>query len=261
MTLLLLYREIILIPTSGQVTGGTRSLTGLGFQPDFTWIKSRSNTYQHMLFDSVRGATKYLVSDATDAEATDATQLTAFDSDGFSLGSGSVVNGTSATFVGWNWKAGGTASSNGNGSITSSVSANTTAGFSIVNWNGTEASATVGHGLSQAPELIIVKDVDTAGRNWPTNIENITGTANQYLFLNTTAEQATSAAYWGGTPGASVFTVGDSANTNDDASMIAYCFHSVEGYSKVGSYVGNGATDGPFIYTGFRPAFIMVKLT
>ena len=240
-------------------TGSELAVTGVGFQPDFTWIKTRALTYNHRVFDVVRGVTKELYTNTTGAEVTDDAQtLKSFDSDGFTLGTSSGVN-PSSTMASWNWKAGGTASSNTDGSITSSVSANPTAGFSIVNWNGTEASATIGHGLSQAPELIIVKDVDTAGRNWPTNIENITGTANQYLFLNATDSAATSSAYWGGTPGASVFTVGDSANTNDDASMIAYCFHSVEGYSKLGSYTGNGNADGSFVYTGFRPAFVMIK--
>ena len=138
------------------------------------------------------------------------------------------------------------------------MSANTTSGFSIVNWNGTEASATVAHGLSQAPEIIIVKDVDS-DRSWPVSTENTTGTVNGYLLLNTDASESSSVYYWGAAPGASVFTLGDSANTNDDASMIAYCFHSVKDYSKVGMYVGNGNANGPFIYTGFRPAYIWGK--
>ena len=138
------------------------------------------------------------------------------------------------------------------------MSANTTSGFSIVNWNGTEASATVAHGLSQAPEIIIVKDVDSA-RSWPVNTENTTGTSNGYLLLDTDAAQADSSAYWGAAPGASVFTLGDSANTNDDASMIAYCFHSVEGCSKIFSFTGNNNADGPFLYTGFKPAVVIGK--
>ena len=246
-------------------TGGTRSISGVGFQPDFTWIKSRSNTYQHMLFDSVRGATKYLVSDATDAEATDATQLTAFDSDGFSLGSGSVVNGTSATFVGWNWKAGGTASSNSDGTETVSLSANPTAGFSIIAYTGTgttDGSDTVGHGLSQAPELYFVKARTEASHDWNAYAKPI-GVAN-YVALNL---NGASAAQSNGlnhdeAPTSSVITLGSWNAVNESAkNFVIYAFHSVEGYSKVGSYVGNSNSDGPFIYTGFRPAFIMVKLT
>ena len=238
--------------------GSTQSITGTGFQPDWLWIKRRSgSTQSHQLVDSVRGVSNAMASDLTNAQYS--SNISSFDSDGFSLSDGSQMgNGSGETYASWNWKAGGTASTNEDGSIDSSVSANTTAGFSIVNWNGTEASATVGHGLSQAPELIIVKDVDSA-RGWPSNIENITGTSNQYLLLNARDQAATSSAYWGGTPGASVFTVGDSANTNDDASMIAYCFHSVDGYSKIGSYTGNGNADGRFLYTGFRPAWVMIK--
>ena len=247
--------------------GSTQTISSLDFQPDLVWIKNRTAVTSHGLTDSVRGTGYSLRSDSSDDQepasgtpgATD--DMYAFTSSGFSVGTGGgwiSVNVDTYPYVAWNWKGGGTASTNEDGSIDSSVSANPTAGFSIVNWNGTEASATIGHGLSQAPELIIVKDVDS-DRSWPVNIENITGTANEYLILDTTAAQATSTAYWGGTPGASVFTVGDSANTNDDASMIAYCFHSVDGYSKVGKYVGNGNADGSFVYTGFRPAYVMIK--
>ena len=241
-------------------TGGTRSLTGVGFQPDFTWIKSRSDGLQHMLFDSVRGATKYLVSDAADAGATDATQLTAFDSDGFSLGSGTVVNGTSKTFVGWNWRAGGTAVSNGDGSITSSVSANPTAGFSIVKVPTTGSVLTAGHGLSQTPEMILEKSMDKTDM-WCVYHEAIGNTKG--LLLDADGAETTSSTFWNDTsPTSTVWTMGtQNAVNNSGEETIAYCFHSVEGYSKVGSYTGNGATDGPFIYTGFRPAFIMVKLT
>ena len=239
--------------------GSNRSITGLNFQPDFLWGKSRTNTLNHYLTDSVRGVNSQLYSDGTGSQGTETVIYTAFNSDGFSLGTGDM-NTSGQNYVHWAWKGGGTASTNDDGSIDSSVSANTTAGFSIVKWTGSEASATIGHGLSQAPELIIVKDYDTTGRVWPVNVTNITGTANQYLILNATDAVADSAAYWGAAPGASTFTVGDSGTTNGSGSVLAYCFHSVEGYSKVGSYTGNGASSGPFIYTGFRPAFIMVKL-
>ena len=239
--------------------GANRSITGLNFQPDFLWGKSRTNTLNHYLTDSVRGVNSQLYSDGTGSQGTETVIYTAFNSDGFSLGTGDM-NTSGQNYVHWAWKGGGTASTNDDGSIDSSVSANTTAGFSIVKWTGSEASATIGHGLSQAPELIIVKDYDTTGRVWPVNVTNITGTANQYLILNATDAVADSAAYWGAAPGASTFTVGDSGTTNGSGSVLAYCFHSVEGYSKVGSYTGNGASSGPFIYTGFRPAFIMVKL-
>ena len=242
-------------------TGATKSISSLAFAPDFTWIKSRDNSYLHNLQDSVRGAGESLFSNNTDAETTDADSITSFDSDGWTMGaddSSWTVNKSGPTYAGWAWKGGGTASSNSDGSITSSVSANTTAGFSIVSWTGNLTSNTIGHGLSQAPELIIVKD--RAGvRGWPTNTTNITGTANQYLLLNDPDSVATSAAYWGAAPGASTFTVGDSGNTNSASAMIAYCFHSVPGFSKVGSYEGNNDADGAFIYTGFKPAMVIIK--
>ena len=254
-------------------TGGSRSITGVNFSPDLTWIKSRSNTYQHMLFDSVRGATKYLVSDATDAEATDATQLTAFDADGFSLGSGTVVNGTSATFVGWNWLAAASNTSVSAGSIdgTNPTIActrrtNTTAGFSIVSWEGTGSNGTVAHGLSQPPELIINKSrtLGTSSSQWA--VQSIlwnSASDTNILYLQGTAAQSDDTNVFQAAPTSTVFSpqgggwAGIGASGED---YIAYCFHSVEGYSKIGTYVGNSNSDGPFIYTGFRPAFIMVKL-
>ena len=225
------------------------------------------------------------MSNDTAIETTDSTGLTAFGADGFTVGADTDYSDTTGTgMAAWSWKAGGapTATNSAGAGATPTagsvkidgsnlgsalagsipalkLSANTTAGFSIVNWNGTEAIGTVAHGLSQAPEIIIVKDADSA-RNWPVSTENATGRDDGYLLLNLNNAEADSSYYWGAPPGASVFTLGDSANTNDDASMIAYCFHSVEGYSKVGSYVGNSNTDGPFIYTGFKPAFLMVKL-
>jgi hypothetical protein len=236
--------------------GSNRSITGLNFQPDFLWGKSRTNTLNHYLTDSVRGVNSQLYSDGTGSQGTETVIYTAFNSDGFSLGTGDM-NTSGQDYVHWAWKGGGTASTNDDGSIDSSVSANTTAGFSIVKWTGSEASATIGHGLSQAPELIIVKDYDTTGRVWPVNVTNITGTANQYLILNATDAVADSSAYWGAAPGASTFTVGDSGTTNGSGSVLAYCFHSVEGYSKIGTYTGNGSE--VFIYTGFKPAYLLVK--
>jgi len=202
------------------------------------------------------------VSDATDAEATDATQLTAFDSDGFSLGSGTVVNGTSATFVGWNWKAGGTASTNTEGSVDTSVSANTTAGFSICTYTS-DGNTTAGHGLSQAPELIIIKRRDT-GADWIVGGVPVNPDAYwQYgLKLNSTVAAVDETAWFGYQTAttATTFPLGNSAQTNTSGgTYVAYCFHSVEGYSKVGSYKGNGNSDGPFIYTGFRPAWVFIK--
>jgi hypothetical protein len=244
-------------------TAAELAVTGVGFQPDFTWIKTRALTYNHRVFDVVRGVTKEVYTNVANAEVTDAQSLKSFDSDGFTLGTGSGSN-PSSTMVSWNWKAGGTASSNSDGSITSSVSANTTAGFSIVSYAGSgSAGATVGHGLSQTPDLIIIKN-RSAITNWVVN-SPITNSGFTEWALKLDLDQATStdSTIWNNTaPTSSVFTLGTAgeSNRNNPDNYIAYCFHSVEGYSKVGSYTGNGATDGPFIYTGFKPAFLMVKL-
>jgi hypothetical protein len=240
----------------------TLAVSGVGFQPDFTWIKNRDQADDHTLVDSVRGATNYLVSNEMDIEVDDSTFVASLDSDGFTVGDDVVVNTSTENYASWNWKAGGTASSNTDGTITSSVSANTDAGFSIVSYTGTGSAATIGHGLSEAPELIIVKNYDTATQNWAVGAtpaySGWTGRAGE---LNNTAPKSASSAYWNDTvPSASVFTVGTEDNVNKStSSLIAYCFHSIEGYSKVGSYEGNGNLDGTFVYTGFRPAFVMTK--
>jgi len=239
--------------------GSTQSITGVGFQPDFVWIKDRSDAYDHRLCDSVRGATKLLYSSLTNAEATEATSLTSFNSDGFSLGSANGVNSNADNHVAWNWKANGAGVSNTAGSITSTVSANTTSGFSIVSYTGTGANATVGHGLGVAPKMIITKSRGTTN-NWGTYHHSLGNT--DALFLNLTDAKDTSSTYWNNTsPTSSVFSVGSAAGTNPSATMIAYCFAEVKGYSKFGSYTGNGNADGTFVYTGFKPSFVLWKRT
>jgi hypothetical protein len=242
-------------------TGATNART-IGFQPDFVWLKSRTNAYWHKLFDSIRGANKPLVSNSTTAELTETTGLMSFDSDGFTLGTSadSTVNnsGVGQTYVAWNWKANGAGVSNTDGSITSTVSANPTAGFSVVTYTGTGANATVGHGLGVAPKFIIIK-----GRNTPYNWAAWHGsfTGLQRIFPNTTGAVASSASYWNSAiPTSTIFSLGSEATANDNSgTFVAYCFAEVEGYSKFGSYTGNGSADGPFVYLGFRPAFVMVK--
>jgi hypothetical protein len=246
--------------------GGTNVITGVGFQSDWTWIKQRSNADSNVVFDAVRGVHKRLVTDATAAEA-DWTSvdkgLDVFSSDGFTVkddSSGNYsVNKNSGTFVAWNWKANGSGSSNTNGSITSTVSANTDAGFSIVGYTGTGgANITIGHGLSKAPEFIMIKNRDSA-YDWRGYTET-TGLDN-YLRLNTNDAQTASSGVWGN-PTSTVFQLGPHAfsqyNENGD-DYIAYCFHSVDGYSKVGSYTGNGNADGTFVYTGFGVRWILIK--
>jgi hypothetical protein len=239
--------------------GGTQSLTGVNFQPDFTWVKERGGANSHMLADSVRGATKILFSNLTNAEDTDANSITSFDSDGFGVGSSGNVNASGDTYVGWNWKAGGTAVSNTDGDITSSVSANTTSGFSIVSYTGNATSgATVGHGLGVTPKMIIIKNT-SALENWIVYHTALGNTKNLYLDA-TNGEDTRSNTFNNTSPTSSVFSIGNASGVNNSGnSMIAYCFADVKGYSKFGSYVGNGSTDGTFVYTGFKPAFIIWK--
>ena len=238
--------------------GGTQSITGVGFQPDWVWIKRRNGAESHALFDVIRAVTKQLASNSGDAEETVATSLTSFDSDGFSLGSYSRVNASSDTYASWNWKAGGSASSNSDGSITSTVSANTTAGFSIVSYTGTGSVATVGHGLGAVPKMIFFKDRETSV-DWGVYAEPIGNTKEMYL-STTDAAATNSGAFNNTTPTSSVFTIGTSSRYNPSSKgVIAYCFADVKGYLKIGSYKGNQNNDGTFIYTGFKPAFFIGK--
>ena len=246
-----------------------RSITGVGFQPDFLWLKGRSQAYSHVLYDVIRGTgANFLASNLTSAEGANSqnANVTSFDSDGFSIGSTTSTNiisaGTSNSYVAWNWKAGGTGVSNTDGSITSTVSANTDAGFSIASYTGTGGVGTVGHGLNSAPEFIVVKERSPNTDNWNVYHESLGN--NSWLQLNTTSAELTGSAMWNDTsPTSSVFTVrnpGSGGYSNrSGAAYIAYCFHSVDGFSKVGSYIGNGSSDGTFAYTGFRPKWIMVK--
>ena len=233
--------------------GSTQSVTGVGFQPDFVWIKDRTSAEWHRLYDAVRGATKELYSNTTNAEGTDANGLSAFNSNGFSVGTLNAVNKNTDAFVAWQWKANGAGVTNTSGSITSTVSANTTSGFSVVKWNGT-GNATIGHGLGVAPSMYIVKLLDQTSQ-WYVYFTTLG--AGSYVQLNLTAGVVTDLAIWQNTaPTSTVFYIGSGINANN---MIAYCFTPIAGFSAFGSYTGNGSTDGPFIYTGFRPRWVMVK--
>ena len=239
-------------------TGSSLALTGVGFQPDLVWIKPRNEVRGHNVQDSIRG-TGGLFNIDTNAEYTGRTQeVTAFDSDGFTVGTSNDVNKLNNTHVAWNWKAGGTASSNTDGSITSTVSVNTTAGFSIVKWTGSGATATIGHGLGSVPKMIIVKNRYTT-QNWI--VYHSTLGNNKHLKLNLTDTEATTGGTWNNTdPTSSVFTVHTNANVNASGnSMMAYCFAEIPGYSHFGSYIGNGNADGSFVYTGFKPTWMLVK--
>jgi hypothetical protein len=239
--------------------GSTQSITGVGFQPDVVWIKGRSYAEWHALHTSLLGTGKFLKTQATDAEVTNRPNcLTSFDSDGFTVGNEAVTNSNGQTYVAWNWKANGSGVSNTDGSITSTVSANTTSGFSIVTYTGTGSTATVGHGLGVTPSMIFIK-VRNQTSDWP--VYHVGCGATAYLNMNETRACTTNSAPWNNTaPTSSVFTVGSSFGTNwPSGNLVAYCFAPIEGFSAFGSYTGNGSTDGPFVYTGFRPAFVLFK--
>jgi len=238
--------------------GTSLSVTGVGFQPDFSWLKARSAAFQHGLFDAVRGSTKALVSNNTNAETT-YDSIASFNSDGFSLAG--AYNTSPETYVGWNWKANGSGSSNTSGSITSTVSASTTSGFSVVTYTGTGANATVGHGLGVAPKMYIIKCRSNTDfwPVWHTSIYALN--QDNYLGLNfTSAASAYSGVFTNVAPTSTTFAIGTDTSTNTSTrTYVAYCFAEVAGYSKAFSYTANGSTDGPFVYLGFRPAFILLK--
>jgi len=247
--------------------GASRSITNTGnsdLKPDWVWIKERNNDVSHRIFDSNRGATKRMFSNNSDAESTQSNSLTAFNTDGFSLGDGGSVNGGSDTYVAWQWKAnGGTTSSNTSGSVTSTVQANTTAGISIVTWTAANGAYTIGHGLGTTPAMVITKDRDTSERNWWTWHQAFgdPASAGGYVALNKNDAKATAVNSIWGTQGLSSTLFGFDASTSQNDAHVGYFFAEIKGYSKFGSYTGNGSTDGTFVYTGFRPAFVMIKRT
>ena len=254
--------------------GSGQGITGVGFQPDWVWIKSRSHASSHVLTDSSRGVTKSLFSDTTDAETTLSGGVTAFGTDGFTLGSEGTVNTATRTYVGWNWKAnGGTTStisvgdvSSGVPSIASTVQVNATAGFSIVLYTSNNtAGATVGHGLGVVPDLIITKNREDA-RNWGFYHHQVASDPEtDNLFLNLSNAVSDDSAYWNDTaPTSTVFSLGTNGGETNYPSgdgYVAYCFTEIPGYSKFGQYVGNGANNGPVVYTGFTPAWVLIKNT
>lgn len=238
--------------------GSTQSVT-VGWQPDFTWIKSRTDGGRwHALFDAVRGTEKRLFSNDTSAEDTTANTLTSFDSDGFTLGSQAGQNGAGDSFVSWNWLAGNGTSSNTDGSITSTVSVNQKAGFAAVKWTATSGAQTVGHGLGATPKVVIQKSTSNAD-DW--NVYHASVGSGKYLILNSTAAQTSYSTIWSGV-GSSTFPSDTATNSTAGRDYIAYCFAEVEGYSKFGSYQSNtNTTNGTFVYTGFRPSLIICKRT
>ena len=230
-------------------------------QPDLTWIKARAGSKSHRLFDSTRGVTKWIASDNTGAESTTAESLKSFDSDGFTLGTYDHVNDNTVAFVSWNWKAGTTSGIAGSPSITpTGYSFNATSGFSIVQYDGNSTSgATVPHGLGVAPKMVIIKCLDAA-ETWAVGHDSIGWT--KYLRLDTTDGATTTDVIFNDTaPTSTLVTLGNNSivNTHTTDGYIMYCFAEKKGYSKFGSFIGNSNVDGPFIYTGFSPAYVMIK--
>jgi hypothetical protein len=241
-------------------TAATQNITGLAFQPDLVWMKSRGRALDHALYDRVRGVQLQLESNNTGAETTETTGLTAFNSNGWTMGALDQINGTTATnsYVGWAWRANGAAVTNTAGSISSQVSANTAAGISIVTWTGSGSPPqTIGHGLGAVPKLIITKSRVAIPTNWIVYHGSISNTL--FLLLNTTEVNQTSANAWNNTtPTSTVFTVGSSSLASANP-YVAYCFAEVPGFSAIGRYGGNGVADGPFVYCGFRPRYVLIK--
>jgi len=247
-------------------SSGTGSATFDGnsdLQPDFLWVKSRTNADSHELWDSTRGVNSTLFSDSTSAEDTAANRIVSFDTDGFTWGNAGNLN-AAGNFVSWAWKAnGGTTSSNTDGNITSTVQSNLDAGFSIVTYTGNGVdNRTIGHGLGVQPSWWIVKRRDSTG-DWWFGASSILGGTSNYLKLNSTAANAEINNIWGDSPTSStLFRVSNNAGLNaSGGTYVAYLFANKQGFSKFGKYTGNGSSDGPFVYTGFKPAFVMLKVT
>ena len=241
--------------------GSSQTITNSGgFQPDWVWTKGRSNADSNVVVNAIAGANQFLVTESTQAEATSSALVSAFTSSGFSIGSSTSINRSSSTYVGWQWKANGSGSTNTAGSITSTVSASTTSGFSVVTYTGTGANATVGHGLGVAPSMVIVKRRDTTA-NW--EVRHISIAVANTMRLNLTDAEASATTVWNSTaPSSTLFSIGTSTSVNaSSGTYVAYCFAPIAGYSAFGQYTGNGSSDGAFVYTGFRPAYVLIKRT
>lgn len=230
----------------------------VGFQPDFVWYKERGSTDYHTVFDSIRGATKRLFTNATENEDTNADSLQSFVSNGYTIGTNSGTNGNGDNYVSWNWLGANGTSSNTDGSITSTVSANTTAGFSVVTYTGNGQAASFGHGLT-SPKIVLIKDRTDDGNSWYFHTTQIDGSEDYLALEQNTAKSNASSGY---SIGASVFNLGGAGGWTNVSSKnyVAYCFKEIKGYSKFNIYTGNGSSsDGPFVYTGFKPAWLMIK--
>ena len=240
-----------------------RNITGVGFQPDWVWVKNRSRSSNHTIVDILRGSGSYPMSSSNNAveDSGDTNQVEGFIADGFTVGSSTNTNANGENLVGWSWRANGAGSANSDGSISSTVSVNTTSGFSIVSYAGNGASsgtATVGHGLGAVPQVVLQKRATNSAQNW--HMYHVGVGNGSALILNDTQAINTQTDYWGDTtPTSSVVTVGP--NNLSTGTNILYCFTEKQGFSKFGRYTGTGSSNGPFVYTGFKPAFVLVKNT
>ena len=245
--------------------GDSIKITSVGFKPDLVWVKKRTGGSQnHTLYDSVRGVDKRLMPNVTNGESSVTDYIRSFDENGFSIGGNNFVNDSGQDYVAWCWKAGGAAVTNTSGSLTSQVSANTTAGFSIVTYTGTASNATVGHGLGKKPSFIILKESYSPGNsysNWQVYHSSLGATQRLQLSVSDAAD--TTSNIWNDTePTSDVFSIGTSgAMSENGGTYVAYCWAEIEGFSKFGKYIGNGNSDGPFVYLGFKPAWVLIKRT
>jgi hypothetical protein len=243
-------------------TGAEQTISGVGFEPGLTWCKDRTNSYDHVWYDAARGATKRITSNTDTVESDQAQGLKSWNSDGFVAGTGSNINNNTNEFVSWNWKAGTTSGLTGGTITPSAYSINTTSGFGAYAYTGNgTAGATIAHGLGAAPKFMIIKCLDTAGTDWVVWGGDMA--VNQYMYLNSQAAVATDTAFMNSVlPSSTLITLGDKGNVNANTkTFIAYVWVEKKGYSRFGSYLGNGETVGSFFYTGFKPSFIMVKRT
>ena len=237
-------------------TGSSNAITGVGFQPDWVWFDNRSTGLAKEMYDSARGVEKKITSSDNTAESTEV-GLTAFGADGFTCGARNQTNKDGDGITAWSWKAGGAGSANSDGATSSTVSVNTTAGFSIVKWTGTGSTTTIGHGLGVVPKMVIFKNTSSAV-DWRV-YHTILGNTHRLCLNDNSASSDDDSAFNDTSPTSSVFTVGGSTSTNA-GTMIAYCFADVKGFSRIGSYTGNGAADGTFSYTGFKPTWVLLKI-
>jgi len=247
-------------PTLYTGTGSSNAVTGVGFSADLTWLKSRNSTYSNYWFDTARGATKAVWSDNSDVEATNAEYQKSWESDGFTVGTNSGVNNSATTYASWNWKAGTTSGLSGGTITPSAYSFSTTSGFGVYAYAGNGVvGAEVPHGLGAVPKMIIIKGLDYA-YDW--QVYHVAGGNTGNMILNSTAQFATDNSRWDDTtPTSTVWTMGSGSTVNySGRNFVAYVFAEIPGFSKFGSYLGNGNVDGPFLYTGFSPAFLLIKI-